>query len=184
MAIVCHLVITLVDMKHFKADTPLTLFEQLSLSPHSVCCLHEDLHEPEKLHIHLIKYIKLKNKKKDVFRSLLTDLLVSPARFNSIFTKIQTLQSFEDVANLMRKVMKSSDSRTLQLTLIPHQNPRDDNTCEVLDFLRQNCYVSSHTSATPCFAVRINNGGGGGGRGWAGMGGKGGVGVPIVTYYL
>ena len=64
MAIVCHLAITLGDMKHFKADTPLSLFKQLSLFPHSVCCLHEDLHEREKLHIHLVKYIKLRNKKK------------------------------------------------------------------------------------------------------------------------
>ena len=162
MAIVCHLAITLGDMKHFKADTPLSLFKQLSLSPHSVCCLHEDLHEREKLHIHLVTYIKSRNKKKDVFRNLLSGLLVSPARFNSIFTKIETLKGFKDVGNVMNKVMKSSDSRTLELTVISHQNTRDDHTCELLDLLRENCYVSSHSSASPCFSVRINNGGGGG----------------------
>ena len=162
MAIVCHFAIKMGDMKHFKADTPLSLFQQLSLCPHSVCCLHEDLHEQGELHIHLVTYIKFRNKKKDVFKKLLSGLLVSPARFNSIFTKIETLKGFKDVGNVMNKVMKSSDSRTLELTVISHQNTRDDHTCELLDFLRENCYVSSHSSASPCFSVRINNGGGGG----------------------
>ena len=173
MASVCHLAIEMVDMKHFKADTPATLFQQLSLSHNSVCCLHQDLHEPENLHIHLIKYIKFKNKKKDVFKSLLTDLLVSPAKFNSIFTKIQTLQSFEDVANHMRRVMKSSDSLTLELSLLPFQNPRDNSTCEVLEGLRKCCYLSAPACETPCFPVRTTIGGA-----------VRGVGRRIIKYYL
>ena len=163
MATVCHLAIQMVDMKHFQADTPAILFQQLSLSHNSVCCLHQDLHEPENLHIHLIKYIKFKNKKREVFKSLLTDLLVDPAKFTNLFYKVQTLHNFDDVANYMRRVMKSSDSLTLELSLIPFQNPRDNSTCEVLEGLRKCCYLSAHACETPCFPVRTTIGGGAGG---------------------
>ena len=154
LAVVYHYAIKKADRQHFAARTPTEHYNQLSSVHNSIVSLHLNPYEDGEDHIHLVVYLRYKNKKKEIFKNILEPLLARPT-FEDLDHKIETLHNPSDIKRIMNHMLKCSDFFCHASAFMLFENPRNNQDCDVLDSLCRCCNMAAHPQATPCFPVLL-----------------------------